>query len=306
VTGGGLANTRGTDDAVSLLRAELARRGYGVGELVHSYSGISDPRISYEDGNGTFPWATIPAAGVGTVTGAGAVFEVAVATISGPFTVSIDGAAATTFTPAGGAAAVQVFTVSGLSAGTHTATMMSTGGSLFPYAAGFRQSAGIVVENAGVSGTTAADWLAAPGWAAAGEFGPSWSLFHAGNVDHDLVVIELGVNDRWQAATVNTFRTNLAALVDRARGRGATVVLTASNSPGDASDGTPWSSYVAAVYDVADAKDLPLLDLTDRWGAFADYNADGTGHDLASDTAVHLTAAGNAAKMRAWLDLLTV
>jgi len=298
----GASSVRGTSDPTTFLRGELSRAGHVVGELLHSFiSGGStpEPRLSYEAGSFALPWATIPQGTPGTATGTGSVFEIVTSTDSGPFTVAVDGGATTLRTPSGGAAAVQVFTVTGLTQAGHTATVTATTAvGVKVYAAGFRPATGIVLEAAGMSGARTTEWLAAQA------FGPRWSLFHAANVDHDLVQIELGVNDRRQFTSVVTFRENLLELVEAAGARGATVALALSNEPADVLD-VPWSEFAAAVYDVADDADVPLLDLTARLGPFATANADGLTRDLLADT-VHLTPAGNAAKARGWLDVLAV
>lgn len=298
----GFSDVRGTDDPVTFVRRELGRRGYKTGELVHSFNGgLDDPRISYENGEGvyTFPW--IVAATGATISGSGTVLEIASSTATGPVMVSIDGGAAVQIGPGlGGPGGLQMFTIGGLSDGPHTATFTKIpGGDFYIYAAGFRQTTGVVVENAGMSGSKVSDWLAAQD-----NYGSAYSLFHANNVDHDAVFIELGMNDRWQGVTVDTYRAQLETLVDQARLRGATVILVVSNSPQGEDSVPTWGQFASAMYDVADSNDLPLIDLTDRWGKFATYNADGLVRDIASD-GVHLTAVGNAAKAEAWLDVLS-
>lgn len=302
--GAGGGSVRGTSDAVTFLAGELRRAGHVVGELVHStISGgsLADPRISFESGSYSLPYGTIVQGTPGTVAGTGTVFEIVTTRLSGPFTVSVDGGATTTRTPAGGAQGVQVHTVTGLSNAAHTATVSpTTAAPVYVYAAGFRPVTGIVLENAGISGSRSVDWASTAALSVAS------SLFDPANVDHDLVVIELGANDRWQDVPTATFQQNLGDLIDRARARDASVAVTFSNEPSDiGSTDTPWPEIGAAVYDAADSRDVPLLDLTDRFGPHAGYNVTDPGRDFTLDS-IHLTPTGNAAKARAWLDLLAV
>ena len=301
----GLGSTRGVDDPVTMLRLELARQGYPVGELVVFSSLLDDPRVQYDGGGYHIPYADISAAWPGSVTGTGTVLEIVTNTQSPPFDVSVDGGPATTVTPAGGDQAVQVHTLEGLSAGEHTATITASADWVKVYAAGFRQPSGVVVQNVGISGISSAELFAFQGWqGAGGQLSQPWTLFHPGNVAHDLVVLELGVNDQAEGVSVATYRANMQRLVEWARTRGPDVALVASNAFAGAQSST-WHQYVAALYDVADSHDVPLLDLSDRFGPWDAYNADGATHDLADD-GVHLTPAGNAVKARAWLDLIAV
>lgn len=300
----GYGNTRGVDDAVSQLRAELGRRGYGVGELVHFHTGgLPEPRIvlggSWSLGGPTFPWAAGAAANTATLTGTGTVLEIVGSGFGGSWTYAIDGAAPVTIVP-NGASVPQITVVTGLSNAAHTVVCTANAPDSYIYGLGFRQATGVALENAAISGSSTSSWLDATNW----PFGAASSLFSATSADHDIVLLELGVNDLGAGSTVDAYRTRLGQLVDAVRARSsASVFLVASNYPQGA-DAT-WAPFVSAAYDVADLKDAPLLDLADRWGSFGQYNADGLARDLASDT-VHLTAAGNAAKMRAWLDLLAV
>jgi len=306
----GQGSTRGTNDPTAFLRQELQSRGFLAADLSHSYSGVDDPRITYEGGGFAFPWGEVTGT-PGTCTGWGTVFELWTTTLAQPFTVAIDGGAPQTFTPSGAnPPGIQRFAVTGLTDAQHTATITRTTGtgSVFIFDSGFRPHAGVVLHNAGMSGATVGNWLEAAAWqGATREYTAEWTLFGvASAIDPDLAVIELGLNDRWQSVSVATYRSQLGTLVDRARVKGATVALAVSNSPqgGEADSANPkWAEYVGAVYAVADDKDCPLLDLTHRWGPFDTYNRDGHPLDLAYDGA-HLTAAGNAAKAQAWINLL--
>jgi lysophospholipase L1-like esterase len=279
-----------------------------VGELVHAWTGgLTEPRLVFGHGllgaSNLFPWPEI-GTGTATLTGSGTVLEIVTSTDANTFTYAVDGGTAVTVTPSSlgppgmGAALV---TVTGLADTAHTVVLTSPGPSRYIYAAGLRPATGVVLENAGLSGSTVDDWARMDN----GVYSAAETLFAPTHIDHDAVVIELGMNDRWQGVPVATFTAALSALVDRAQARGASVFLVASNSPQGWATAPTWADFVAAIYAVADTQDVPLLDLTDRWGMFESYNADGSPRDLATDS-VHLTAAGNAAKMRALVDLLSV
>lgn len=297
----GYQATRGTSDPVTFLRGELTRQGYATGELVVAYTnGAPDTRFAQSTGSApTFPWGDLVSNATVTVTGTGTVLEVVGSGIGQAWTVSVDGGAPATFTP-NGSSGPQVFTVTGLSNAAHSAVITGTTGGAnnsYLHAAGFRQASGVVVENAGIVHNTTADWLAG-----AGAFGPAWSLFHTDYPGHDAVVIELGANNLLiPAGTVASFAADLATLVDQARAQTpanpATVLLTTSNYP--SGHDTDWPPFLSAIYDVADAKDVPLIDFADRLGLFAAHGA-----SQGSGDGIHLNAAGNAHKARAWWNAL--
>lgn len=298
----GFTTVPGTDDPVSQLAAEFARQGYPTGQLVHFWSNASppDPRIpgaSLSGAYNEFPWPKLAAAADLSFTGTGTVLEIVTWDYVGDFTYAIDGAAAVPVTT-GGSPVARRITVTGLSNAAHTVTLHAGTSGAWLYSIGFRQATGIAFENAGIAGSSVAAWLDVTN-----AFGPSASLFQDANVDHDAVVIELGVNELFQATPVDTFRANLGALVDQAADTGADVLLAASNYP--VGHGADWPGYVSAIYDVADTRGVPLLDFADRFGLSAQYDTGSVAYDEATD-GTHMTRVGNAHRARAYAQLLTV
>lgn len=302
--GGGA--TSGVEDPGIRLRQAFARDGYPVGDLVHEFNNAgADSRLSWTGswagyGSLTLPYLFSSASGpTWSVTGTGTVLDIVTTGDSGAWTVRVDGGAVTTYTPTG-VVGPKTVTITGLADTAHTAVFTAVGSTVL-YAAGFRYPTGVVMENAGLSSSTTADWLGGVG--SPPTFGPAWWMNHANFFDLDAVNIELGINDWFTSVPVATFKANLTTLVGQFIASGANVFLTVSQFP--AGGETTWQPFASAIYDVADTADVPLLDLADRFGTFAQYNADGLGYDEASDTLVHLAPAGIAHKTRAWSQILS-
>lgn len=293
----GFPSIPGTTDPVTLLGNSLAATGLPVGTLVDTYNNEpDDPRITlsggWGDGGSNFPYVFTTVAGSTlTVTGSGTVLEVVSSAASGAWTVAIDGAAPVTFAPAG-PNVPQTLTITGLTAGAHTAVITTPNAWTGFYAAGFRPATGVVLQNAAISGGTTTVWRTVNSG-----FGPAEILNAPTYFDIDAVFLELGANDLNGATAVGTFETNLYALAASFRGTGADVILGASH-PIQGAD-TTFLPYLSAIYDVADSLDLPLVDFADRIGNFAAREALG----LTTDT-THVSAAANGMKAAAWRSLL--
>lgn len=300
----GVTNTRGVDDAVSFLRKELIQRGYKTGEVSRWWGNdgaVVDPRVLVTDGNQvsvTFPWPQVFNGGPATITGTGTVFElVTTPNNNGAFHVAIDGAAPVTFNPGSGEGSdgYRLATIKDLSDGPHTA-VVTADSAFYMHAVGFRYDTGIVLHNAGYSGSTSNSWSNQSG----GEYsGLNTALKYA---DVDVAVVELGMNDHWEGAPtpLADYKASMRTVIGEAISQDKDVLLVVSNWPGD---GDLFLPYVKAQYELADEFDLPLLDLCDRWGPTSEYDKNGLARDLSSD-GLHLTAAGNAAKARAWMEML--
>lgn len=298
------AVVRGTSDAVTFLRSELTRQSYTTGELVQMYSNTTEPRVSKtggpwgQDSALTFPWlGNDSVAGTLTLSGTGTVCEIVTTSGGDSFTYSIDGGTAQTFTP-NPATPINVVTVTGLTAASHTLTITAAAGKwAYVYAAGFRSATGVVLHNAGLTSSTTTHWLDT----SSGGYGPAQTVFAASNLNADAVLIELGANNIITSGTVANFRTDLGTLVDQARAQApsnpATVVLVTSNymSGRDAT----WPPYLSAIYDVADSKGCAVVDFADRLGLFSQYST-----SQGSGDGVHLNPAGTAHKARAWWNAL--
>lgn len=203
-------------------------------------------------------------------------------TNSGSFTVTIDGGTAQTVN-LGATSTNKVATFTGLANTTHTVTVTNTGSGYTVLVNGFstRSATGLFVDNYGVGGSVTGDWAGTP----AGGVGLGPIALSTATTP-DLIVLNLMANDVLQAVPVATFKTNMQAVITRAIGSGIAVLLVAGVPNGGGTD----TLHRIALYELADANNLPLLDLGDRWGSPATAIAQGvlgTGN-------VHPTAAGYA------------
>ncbi|GLZ51764.1 SGNH/GDSL hydrolase family protein [Actinomycetospora sp. NBRC 106378] len=97
----------------------------------------------------------------------------------------------------------------------------------------------------------------------------------------DLAILLVSANDFRAHVPVATFVERIRTTIRRQRATGGDVLLA---TPGEPDPGIfppdhvldpPLTDYLAALYGLADAEDVPLLDLRARWGAHADAAARG-------------------------------
>lgn len=275
----------------------LSARGYkttGTGLVAaHKGGAGNDPRWSLGSG-----WSgatsssnllqnstnTNPATFTSTTTGT--VARVFYANTSGPFTVSIDGAAPVTVTPTT-YNAPGTYEVTGLTNTTHTISVVrGASGTTRIFGAEIAAgNTGIRPYNAGIAGARTT-----PGsqqyW-----FGVELYATAPGAFNADCVFYMFQTNDVVAATPVATYKSNIQSSITNMRNNGADVVLVTA-VPSDVS-GTQGAAtfppYTTALYELADENDLPLIDLHDRLGTYARSNALG----LMADP-LHPTAAGYA------------
>lgn len=219
-----------------------------------------DPRWAFGAGFGAVGvayWYTTTAGASTTYTSTdpGTVVEIVYQNQSTGFQYSIDGQAAVTITPPGGAG-YGVTTITGLRNETHRVTITRSGGQFALVSVSVRQAYGLQISNFGLPGAQV-------------------SSFHSGGVAQEnllaafgsvqntprVVWISLGTNEGLNNIPVATYKTNLGNLVDYAKAQNGSpeVIIVV---PTTAMATATWEPYVSAMYDVADLKDVPLLDLT--------------------------------------------
>lgn len=310
----GRVATPGLNDPGQILRNLFASSGYPpAGGYVWAWNNTAvDTRWAWS-GSGTawtagagaapfVPYISATTAGkiaTYTSTNPGTVVDILTYGDTAPFTVSIDGGAATAITGLAGTTAPQVIRVaSGLADTTHTVTITSVAGTNKLAAVNVsRTTAGVHVSNAAISGLRSAT-------ARGANHSPMMTLMYS---VPDIVIIEMGMNELLSGISMAQYKTDLTALANDALTQSAAVLLVASNPvrTSSAVSGTTYTTaQVAALrsatYDVADALDLPLLDFGDR---IADYDA-AQAVGLTSSDGVHLGPAGYALKARMLYDAL--
>lgn len=188
----------------------------------------------------------------------GTVVEVQYSNGSGPFTVAIDGAAPVTVTPTGGTS-LGIYTVTGLADTNHTVVVtVGATGTTYLVGAGVRRTTGLLVTNAGLGGATAGAWSTTEPFRA----GPALRSYSP-----DLVTFSLMTNDANQSVAPATYKSNMQTAITAFKA--ASDVLLIAAIPGN---GLALDPYRAALYELADSNDLPLLDFFDRWGSYDSAN----------------------------------
>lgn len=229
------------------------------------------------------------------------------------YTYSIDGGAAVSVADSGGtgAAAIQVTTVSGIAATTHTVKIThngTAGQKLSVVGVGSENASGVVVDNLGRSAAKATGFsLNDPA-----ALNAVWN--GGASYPTDLVIYALGVNDAGANTTADTWAANVGKYLKAVResGDGSTDVVLLMNHIG-AFEGTnaKYQDYVQRSRGLADAYNAALVDMwtighnsynywsqLGYWGDAANPGAAGTDN-------VHLSDAGHNAVANAMLPILT-
>lgn len=194
---------------------------------------------------------------------AGTVCEVLYYQASGPFTVQVDALTAVAVTPTGGTT-FGVYTVTGMTNTTHAVKVTTTSSTAtYIMAMRVRQATGLSVSSYGYVGTTTTDW---------NQTGVSFTyqtIYAAQTTSKDLALIQLGTNDaNLGLIPVATYKANLLAMVAFYQATSDVVLVTPPPA-----NGIDLTLYRSAMYDVADALDVPLIDQFDRMGSYARANA---------------------------------
>lgn len=143
------------------------------------------------------------------------------------------------------------------------------------------QTTGVNVYNAGHSGYTVA------------LFEAQESTYQAiKNISPDLTIINLGINDYVVLSkNATTFKSNLENMVDQLQTDNPlmSIMLVAPYCTRDYSSDPEWAGWMQVYYDVAEDKNLGLVDL---YKAMGDVGATNDVYDLSSDN-IHLTTKGS-------------
>lgn len=224
----------------------------------------------------------------------GTAVDVYYSNASGGFTVSIDGGAAVAVTAAGGTT-IGVYTVTGLADTTHTVTIARTSGSVYLVGAQVRKASGLLVSNIGLGGARVSDlYLAQPY--------DAYNVVRT-NLVPDLCIINVMTNEAYTGVSAATFKANLDGILSGYAAAAIPVLLVGEIPAGGTTVGgvaMDLTAFRTALYELAVARDLPLIDLFERWGSFTAANGAG----MMSDP-FHPNAAGYGDYARAVAAALT-
>jgi hypothetical protein len=196
----------------------------------------------------------------------------------GTVSITVDGGAAQTWTVPGGSP-WKSFDITGLANTRHVFVISTTFASFALKGASYiHAGTPIIVDNHGRQGATASNWLPSA-WLTL------WEGVASGNIAPapDLILLGLGTNLDTTA--------NLQAVAANAKALAPTILL----APGGLPSGSTYDPRRAQVYDVADALDLPVIDLTQVIGDFTKANVSAL---MNADT-VHESGKGYALEARA-------
>lgn len=116
----------------------------------------------------------------------------------------------------------------------------------------------------------------------------------------DIAIIMAGINDFQNHVPLGTFRARMITFLNRQVANGGTTILVApprpnfDHIPGDHILTPPLDAYISVLYDMADAYNIPLVDIAHKWTDYATAAAKGWYADY-----VHPNRAGHAAMANA-------
>lgn len=217
---------------------------------------------------------------------AGTTVDVSYFNNSGTFTVAIDGGSAVAVTLTG-TLTMAHYTVTGLANQIHTVVITTTSVSpTYIMACNVNQTSGLVTHNLAVFGATASG-AGANSWVDAAVTSVNYLRTQAVpvGITPDCVWIELGGNDIMSLAASNATITAAFATL-RNQYPNSDCVIIGYYQPSVVDQGR-WESFINALYGLADALDVPMLNLYDRFGGYNIALSNG----MMGDT-VHVGAAG--------------
>jgi lysophospholipase L1-like esterase len=236
------------------------------------------------------------------------------------WTYSVDGAAAVTVNDAGTSGTViQVTTIDGLTAGSHTITLTHAGasGAAFSVAGVTGENAnGVVVNNFGLSGSSSGRYTDFSADSGAGR----WS----GGPDYpaDLVIYAAGANDANSGMSADSWAANLRQFLSGVRDSstvggvpvsGSTDVLILMQHIGRFDTANlKWQDYVARAQPIAEAYGAALVNLwtlgRNSWNYWSNLGYWGTSLNpggVSGPDTIHMSDAGHQATADAVLPVLT-
>lgn len=112
--------------------------------------------------------------------------------------------------------------------------------------------------NAGISGSTTSQWVAAGSG--------SWNgVFSIQAYNPDLTVISLGINDATALTTTATYIANITSLINAAQFGGGSVILMTWPPSSPAAQIAAFKGYYPALLALANNLNIPVIDIFARW-----------------------------------------
>lgn len=282
------------------LKAFLAAAGYpsagtGLVPCFNNYS-AAEPRITLFSGEvslGSFSNMVTNSTNLNGVqfdtTGTGetgTIMEVWYDDAGASFEVTLDADATRLPVATGGTSTTKFKRWTGLANAVHKAIAWRTTGtkSVLGFELLNNATYGVRTYNAGISGAKT-DSLASAAYRNVQQ-----TMLKTAGWGADAVFIMCETNDAGQGTSVATFKANIQAAITAAVNAQTDVILVT----GFPLNGTDLTPYTAALYELADSNDLPLLDMQARWGTWAAANALGLFNDNAHPVAAGYADAGRA------------
>jgi len=210
---------------------------------------------------------------------------------TGTFTYTVDGGAPITGTPGNGTQTIAKVSLTGLPNTTHILEITRTNTTgMFVVGAEVRGGAGVSVTNSGIGGARLTMWTYN-----SYNSGAIYTDMTAVTPKPDLAVVMMMTNDAGDNLPLTTYESRLSNCIDLIKATGSDVLLCTGVTPITTTYGgftistETWKTYRQKVYNVADSKVVPLLDVSELFGLQAEANGNG----LMAD-GLHASPSGNA------------
>lgn len=200
------------------------------------------------------------------------------------FTYNIDGGSPVTVTQAGTGLLKPVTSTAVASIGAHTLNVNRVSGTttLTAIEAFNSTISQVLIDNCGWSSSTSTNWND-PFGAGSPATAATWTSYAP-----DLVVVNLGIND-WVAGTsAATYITNIQAIITAIKGGASCDIILMTPVPTNTTNASiaNQQSLITAMRSLAQANNLPLIDMWARWQSYAvsqplGYYADTFTHPIA-------------------------
>lgn len=180
---------------------------------------------------------------------------------------AVDGGAVTNVNTGGGASnTAAVATISAGTAGSHTLTITAVASTI--YIVGFEGvlsgNTGVITTACGYPGYSAYQLLTVPGDAS-----PTSYQYLFNTLAPDLTIFGFGVNEYLGTRTPAQFLSDMQTLIPLAQATGDVLLLTTVPNQSLTVLGNSQYAYDQQLWTLADTMDVPVLDLSARWGTYA-------------------------------------
>lgn len=198
--------------------------------------------------------------------GTGVILVFTKGSVTGEFTVQIDGGTVQTFDSYSTTSQVATLTIDGLSSGSHTILLTATEAGKSLWLTGIipiNGSTGVRVDNFGWYGRIASS--------------DAFLMQAYNNATPLLTIIALVANDYGNGTPtpLKNYKASISGIIDNAKANGSDVLIFVNGLRGDVTKQVDEQWYAKVLYELSDEKGVALIDANKKWGTPADAATNG-------------------------------